>query len=91
MFAKEFKSAFEANGLTYDHRLIDGGTAVRLEGVLLSLLGTAGPAVLHRWFDALADGGSVTDPLARKPWGATDGQVTDRHGLNWLIGYEPEE
>ncbi|KQO03416.1 glyoxalase [Arthrobacter sp. Leaf234] len=69
----------------------DGGTTVRLEGVLLSLLRTAGPAVLHRWFDALADGGSVTDPLARKPWGATDGQVTDRHGLHWLIGYEPEE
>ena len=47
-------------------------------------------AVLHEWFDKLAVGGRVVDPLAPKPWGASDGQVIDRHGLHWLIGYEPE-
>lgn len=67
-----------------------GQKSVRLEGVMLSLLGTAEPDVLHKWFDRLADGGSVEDPLAPKPWGASDGQVIDRHGLHWLIGYEPE-
>lgn len=67
-----------------------GEKTVRLEGVMLSLLGTAEPAVLHQWFDKLSAGGSVVDPLASKPWGATDGQVIDRHGLHWLIGYEPE-
>jgi PhnB protein len=55
---------------------------------MLSLLGTAEPPVLHRWFEELSDGGSVRDPLSPKPWGACDGQVTDRHGLHWLIGYE---
>jgi PhnB protein len=64
---------------------------VRIEGVLLSLLGTAEPAVLHQWFDRLAEGGTVLDPLAPKPWGASDGQVVDRYGLRWLIGYEPSE
>ncbi|MHA7239098.1 VOC family protein [Arthrobacter sp. TMS1-12-1] len=67
-----------------------GEQTVRFEGIMLSLLGTAEPAILHAWFDRLSDGGSVTDPLALKPWGASDGQVTDRHGLRWLIGYEPQ-
>ncbi|GAB3550978.1 VOC family protein [Arthrobacter tumbae] len=66
-----------------------GDKSVRFEGMMLSLLGTAEPAVLHDWFDKLADGGTVVDPLAPKPWGASDGQVIDRHGLHWLIGYEP--
>ncbi len=65
-----------------------GQKSVRLEGVMLSLLGTAEPSVLHEWFDKLAVGGRVVDPLAPKPWGASDGQVIDRHGLHWLIGYE---
>lgn len=67
----------------------EGENSVRLEGLMLSLLGTAEPAVLHEWFDKLSVGGSISDPLASKPWGATDGQVTDRYGLRWLIGYEP--
>lgn len=62
--------------------------AVRVEGILLSLLGTAEPDVLHRWFDRLAEGGSIVDPLAPKPWGASDGQVIDQFGIPWLIGYE---
>lgn len=59
-----------------------------LQGILFSLLGTAEPAVLEQWFAALAVGGTVVDPLQLKPWGAHDGQVTDRFGLTWLIGYE---
>jgi PhnB protein len=55
---------------------------------LLALLGTAPPATLHSWFDALAEGGTVIEPLAERAWGAADGQVVDRFGLHWLIGYE---
>lgn len=68
----------------------DGEKSVRFEGLLLSLLGTAEPATLHEWFEKLAVDGEVIDPLSPKPWGASDGQVIDRHGLHWLIGYEPE-
>ncbi|SEE38383.1 PhnB protein [Arthrobacter alpinus] len=67
-----------------------GEKSVSLEGLRLSLLGTAKPATLHEWFDKLAVDGDVLDPLSPKPWGASDGQVIDRHGLHWLIGYEPE-
>jgi len=65
--------------------------AVHIEGILLSLLGTAEPDVLHRRFDQLAQSDVVIDPLAPKRWGASDGQVVDRYGLRWLIGYEPEQ
>ncbi|MGR0158426.1 VOC family protein [Paenarthrobacter nitroguajacolicus] len=69
----------------------DGQKSVGMEGAMLSLLGAAEPHILHQWFDKLADGGRIVDPLAPKPWGASDGQVVDRHGLHWLIGYEPAQ
>ncbi|MDP3952376.1 VOC family protein [Microbacterium sp.] len=62
--------------------------AVHIVGATFSLLGTAEPAVLHRWFDRLSEGGTNVDPLQKRPWGDFDGQVTDRHGIRWLIGYQ---
>ena len=65
--------------------------AFRCEGMMLSLLGTASPSVLRGWFSRLSEGGRVVDDLQRRPWGASDGQVVDRHGLHWLIGFEGDE
>lgn len=65
-----------------------GERPVKLEGILFSLLGTAAPDELERWFAALAEGGEVIDPLQQRPWGDHDGQVRDRFGVTWLIGYE---
>ncbi len=64
--------------------------AVDMGGMFLSLLGAADPETLHRWFDALAAGGRILEPLIDRAWGAFDGQVLDRFGLRWLIGYELE-
>jgi PhnB protein len=63
----------------------------RAEGMMLSLLGTAEPSVLRGWFSGLSEGGRVVDDLQRRPWGASDGQVVDRFGLHWLIGFEGDE
>lgn len=60
------------------------------EGLMVALLGHAEPTTLRTWFAALADGGEVVDPLQRRPWGASDGQVRDRFGVLWLIGYQHE-
>ena len=65
-----------------------GEPGVRLEGVLFALLGTSDPATLEEWFTALSDRGVDIDPLQARPWGDHDGQVTDRFGVRWLIGYQ---
>jgi PhnB protein len=65
-----------------------GEPTLELRGILFSLLGTAEPATLEEWFAALAEGGDVLDPLALRPWGDHDGQVRDRFGVAWLIGYQ---
>jgi PhnB protein len=61
---------------------------VRCQGLMLSLLGTAAPSTLRKWFVVLSEGGKVLDDLQVRPWGDSDGQVVDRHGLHWLIGFE---
>jgi PhnB protein len=63
----------------------------RAEGIMLSLLGTADPSTLRQWFTRLGDGGQVVDALQLRPHGASDGQVIDRYGLHWLIGFEGGE
>ncbi len=63
----------------------------RSQGLMLALLGAAAPAELRRWFSRLGEGGQIVDDLQARPWGASDGQVIDRYGLHWLIGFEAEE
>lgn len=62
--------------------------SLRCEGLMLSLLGTASPSTLQAWFSALSEGGRVVDDLQKRPWGDFDGQVVDRYGLHWLIGFQ---
>ncbi|HVK34128.1 MAG TPA: VOC family protein, partial [Microlunatus sp.] len=64
-----------------------GEPSLHLEGLVFSLLGTSDPGTLESWFAALCDGGTAVDPLQLRPWGDHDGQVTDRYGVRWLIGY----
>ncbi|WP_193596782.1 VOC family protein [Microbacterium sp. YJN-G] len=65
-----------------------GDDTVSMRGMFFSLLGTADPGALSSWFDALADGGEVIDPLQKRPWGDHDGTVVDRYGVHWLIGHQ---
>jgi PhnB protein len=69
----------------------DGEPSFRCEGMMLSLLGTSEPATLRGWFSSLSAGGQIVDELQARPWGASDGQVIDRYGLHWLIGFEGDE
>jgi PhnB protein len=41
-------------------------------------------AELTGWFEALAEGGTVTVPLNKAPWGDTFGMLVDRFGVQWL-------
>ncbi len=42
-------------------------------------------ATLRRYWDGLIEGGSVTMPLEKAPWGDTFGMCADRFGINWLV------
>lgn len=71
---------------------VSGGEApFRSEGLALALLGTTSAPTLRDWFSRLCEGGQVVDDLQKRPWGASDGQVIDRYGLRWLIGFEDDE
>lgn len=72
----------------YGADIARGGLPVRVEGMMLSLLGVAPPDVLDGWFAALSMGGEVIDPLQERAWGDSDGTLRDRFGLTWLIGYQ---
>lgn len=62
----------------------DGG---QTSGFCISLhVDTAADA--DRIFDALADGGSVTVPLAASFWAERFGMLVDRFGTPWMINYE---
>lgn len=66
----------------------DGEDTVSMSGMFFSLLGTADPETLGRWFAALAEGGRIIDPLQKRPWGDHDGTLVDRFGVSWLIGHQ---
>ena len=42
-------------------------------------------AVLRGWFEKLADGGTVTMPLGKAPWGDFFGMCVDKNGIQWLV------
>ncbi len=60
--------------------------ALAIQGAMLSILGEEAD-LLRGWFLALSDGGEVLDELEQRPWGDWDGQVRDRYGVTWLIGF----
>jgi len=43
-------------------------------------------AEARRVFDLLANGGTVTMPMARTFWSAAFGMLTDRFGTPWMVG-----
>ncbi|MBJ2119658.1 VOC family protein [Arthrobacter sp. MSA 4-2] len=50
----------------------------------VSLSGTD-EAELRGYWDKLIDGGTVTLPLERAPWGDSFGMCSDRFGVSWLV------
>lgn len=55
------------------------------QGFSLSIA-AANEAEADRCFNALADGGKVQMPLSKTFWSPRFGMVTDRFGINWMVG-----
>lgn len=42
-------------------------------------------AELRGYWDKLSDGGTVTMPLEKAPWGDTFGMCVDKFGVSWMV------
>jgi PhnB protein len=62
----------------------EGGT---FKGIQLSV-NTRDMAQARLTFDALADGGKVTMPLAKTFWSAGFGMLSDRFGVPWMVNVD---
>ncbi|SDI22413.1 VOC family protein [Variovorax sp. OV700] len=54
------------------------------KGIMLALT-AATDAEARQWFDALADGGQVMQPLMPTFFSSSFGMLTDRFGIGWLL------
>jgi len=50
----------------------------------ISLSGDDEP-LLRGYWDKLADGAQIVEPLAKAPWGDSFGMLVDRNGVPWLV------
>ena len=41
-------------------------------------------ATLSGYFNALSEGGTITQPLVKAPWGDSFGMLVDKFGITWL-------
>ncbi len=47
--------------------------------------------LLRYYWDKLSDGGTVTVPLDKSPWGDIFGMLTDKFGIDWMVDVGPKQ
>lgn len=52
-------------------------------------LGGDNEAELRGYWDKLVEGGTITMPLEKAPWGDFFGMCTDKFGVDWLVNIGP--
>lgn len=74
----ELMGADTPTGMTYN------------EGARITLtLNGDDDAALRGYWDKLAEGGTITVPLEKAPWGDVFGMLTDKFGVNWMVDIGP--
>jgi PhnB protein len=62
------------------------------DSISVSLSGDAiDQETLTGYYDKLAEGGQVTQPLVAAPWGDYFGMCLDKFGVNWLVNIAGEQ
>ncbi len=56
--------------------------------ITLSLSGDD-DAVLRKYWSALAEGGTIEQPLEVAPWGDAFGSIKDKFGVSWMVNITP--
>lgn len=82
---KVMHASFTVEGTTV--MVSDGGVSgkPKFQGFSLAV-NVKTPADADRYFNALAEGGTVQMPLGKTFWSPRFGMVTDRLGVQWMIG-----
>ena len=61
------------------------------DNISISLSGGQEDAAdLRGWFNGLAEGGEIRQPLEKAPWGDEFGMLVDRFGICWLVNIAGE-
>ena len=55
------------------------------DNISVSLSGTDEAELTGYWQKLIADGGTVTMPFERAPWGDLFGMAVDRFGVHWMV------
>lgn len=68
--------------------MIEGMGPKRVEGNNFSIsIHPSSKQEADRVFSSLAEGGTITMPIADQFWGDYFGSLTDRFGINWMVNY----
>jgi PhnB protein len=86
----------EKDKIMHSHLETDGGLVIMAADTPNSMDLTPGSnfavslsgedeAELRGYWDKLSEGGAVTMPLDKAPWGDTFGMCVDRFGVSWMV------
>lgn len=68
--------------------VLEGMGPPRVEGNNISIsIHPSSRSEADRIFNALAEDGTITMPIADQFWGDYFGSLTDRFGVNWMVNY----
>lgn len=62
----------------------EDGMTITDQPAFVSVRGETLDEIQHYW-NGLADGATVIEPLAASPWSAGFGMLTDRFGVTWIL------
>jgi PhnB protein len=79
-------STLEAdNGIAFMAADTPNGMEYRPGTTMSMSLNGDNDAELSGYFQKLSDGGTVTMPLEKAPWGDKFGMVLDKFGIQWMV------
>jgi PhnB protein len=73
------------NGITFMAADTPNGMEFRPGTQMSMSLSGNNEAELRSYFEKLSNGGMITMPLEKAPWGDTFGMLTDQFGISWMV------
>lgn len=86
---KIMHSMIEADGITFMASDTPNGMEHSVGKNFSMSLSGDNEQELRGYWDKLTDGGTITMPLEKAPWGDTFGMCTDKFGIDWMVNIAP--